>query len=120
MAASADKYPEHFSTEMLELTEEDFQAGNEGYYRCSQCLHWWYMEFASEEVRWPIFGVKSSEEERLEVVLLGRKDQVVESARAQALELLLGQSGSSCAMVGCKRHALNRVALCSEHYYFPW
>jgi hypothetical protein len=120
VAASADRHPEQFSTEMLELTEEDFQAGNKGYYLCSQCLQWWYMEFASEEVQWPIFGVKSSEEQRREVVLLGRKDQVVESARAQVLELLLGQSESSCATVGCKRHALNRVALCSAHYYFPW
>lgn len=117
---SAERHPEHFSSEMLELSQEDFQAGNDGYYRCAQCLCWWYMEFASEEARWPIFGVKSFEEERRKVVLLGHKDRVVQSARERTLELLLGHSESSCAVVGCQRPALNHVALCSSHYSFPW
>ena len=82
--SAASVYPRHFDSEMLQLSWEDFEAGDGGHYRCSQCKQWWFLVFADEECPPPIFGVKSSEEERRNVVLRGGVDLAV---RNLAVEL---------------------------------
>jgi len=118
--ASAQRYPEHFDSEMLECSEEDFGAGNGGYYRCNQCGEWWNLVFSDDECRQAIFGVRSSEEIRQDVILRGVPDKSVSLAREAILTLLLGQSSCQCARAGCERYALAGVALCPEHFGFPW
>jgi hypothetical protein len=111
---------EYFDSEMLECSEEDFGAGTDGYYRCHHCGAWWYLVFSEEEYRQPIFGVRSSEEQRRRVVLRGAEDLSVSQAKQQILKLLLGLSNNRCAATGCQLSALAGVALCPEHYSFPW
>jgi hypothetical protein len=118
---AAGRHPQYFESEMLELSFEDFQSGHDGYYRCSQCLQWWFLLFADEECPGPIFGVRSSEEARRSVVLRATVDADVQRSRAFVLELLFGASRMQlCANAGCDLPALEGLALCAEHYSFPW
>jgi hypothetical protein len=118
---NSSKYPEHFDSEMMELSLEDFRGGPPGYCRCAQCLRWWYLEFASEETQWPIFGVKVSEEDRLASVVYNKPNTPVPVAKRQILVELLGESDEgTCIHAGCARPRLNLVSMCSDHYGFPW
>ncbi|MGO4396231.1 hypothetical protein AB4Z46_33265, partial [Variovorax sp. M-6] len=118
---NASKHPSHFDSDMLQLSQEDFQSGSHGYYRCNQCHQWWFLVFADEEGAWPIFGVKVTEESRRANVLFNVEDAAVSAAKQRALEELLGQSTEGrCAELGCENHPLASASLCSKHYGFPW
>lgn len=104
-----DVFPEFFA----EFEAEEFEPAlsySEFYYCCKTCSQAWYLECASDEVTFPLFGIKlQGIEQRLS------KDEV--DSQKQFIILLAhnGFGSGKCRQSGCNNYKLNGKELCHHH-----
>ncbi|MFZ6758288.1 hypothetical protein ACO0K9_13845 [Undibacterium sp. Ji50W] len=113
MEANSEKYPAIFSSALLDAKEGEFINTGGHSFVCKECGTDWYLEWASEQTSWPIFGVKTK-------TAYATNDNDVGQAQRELLTLLLGgESKANCLVAGCAKRALQNIYLCADHYGFP-